>query len=270
VLRARALLLASRGDVDGAVRASLAMLRLARLYDRNPTLVSYLVGIAVRGIAIGAANQAVQTGPISPRLRAELEADLAGEERMEGYRWAIQSERAVGRDFFATLPGRNFWLGGRAIWNARESEYLGLMDEFLALTEDRRSYRESQKAIRRIYADIVNTQTGVFAMQVFPAVEAVHEAQVRNRALARSLRVLNAIQAREPWPDGAAPELSELGLPAEATIDPYTGDPLHVKRLPQGWMVYSVGKDFTDDGGKLDDYSDVGLGPLPPPAKPPR
>ena len=33
------------------------------------------------------------------------------------------------------------------------------------------------------------------------------------------------------------PKLTDLGLPAEATTDPYTGDPLHVKKTPKGWLV---------------------------------
>jgi hypothetical protein len=36
------------------------------------------------------------------------------------------------------------------------------------------------------------------------------------------------------------------------------------KQLPAGWVVYSVGNDLTDGGGKLDDQSDFGLGPVAP------
>jgi hypothetical protein len=57
-------------------------------------------------------------------------------------------------------------------------------------------------------------------------------------------------------------KLTDLGLPAEATIDPFNGEPLHVKKLPQGWMVYSVGSNCVDDGGKLDRKTDIGLGPI--------
>ena len=39
---------------------------------------------------------------------------------------------------------------------------------------------------------------------------------------------------------------------------------------PRGWLVYSVGPNFQDDGGKVDDpvHGDVGVGPPSPPAKP--
>ena len=40
------------------------------------------------------------------------------------------------------------------------------------------------------------------------------------------------------------PKLTDLGLPAQATIDPFNGEPLHVKKRPEGWMVYSVGRNL--------------------------
>ena len=73
-----------------------------------------------------------------------------------------------------------------------------------------------------------------------------------------------AVQARVPAGGDRPPRLDDLGLPAEATTDPFNGEPLRVKRTPQGWMVYSVGGNGVDDGGKLDGRSDVGVGPPSP------
>ena len=81
--------------------------------------------------------------------------------------------------------------------------------------------------------------------------------------------MLNALQTHVPAGSNVVPKLTELGLPAETITDPFTGEPLHVKKTPQGWLVYSVGPNFRDDGGKLDDpHGDVGVGPPPPVAKP--
>jgi len=33
-------------------------------------------------------------------------------------------------------------------------------------------------------------------------------------------------------------------------LDPFDNNPLRYKKLPQGFLVYSIGADFTDDGGK--------------------
>ena len=79
------------------------------------------------------------------------------------------------------------------------------------------------------------------------------QAVADTRSMIRSLRVLNALQTHVPAGSNEVPKLTELGLPAETITDPFTGEPLHVKKTPQGWLVYSVGPNFQDDGGKLDD-----------------
>jgi hypothetical protein len=143
------------------------------------------------------------------------------------------------------------------------------MQGFLALAQDARPYRQVDQTIHEIYGKIPTGPLGAFAHLIFPAIQAPHEAVARTRALVRCLRVLNALQVRTPAGSDEVPKLTELGLPAETTTDPFTGEPLHVKRTPRGWLVYSVGKNFEDDGGKLDNtYSDVGVGPLPAAAEP--
>jgi hypothetical protein len=63
-------------------------------------------------------------------------------------------------------------------------------------------------------------------------------------------------------PDAPAPaDLTDFGLPKDATIDPFNSQPLRVKPTSQGWVVYSVGRDLVDNGGKLDDLSDIGVAP---------
>ncbi len=66
------------------------------------------------------------------------------------------------------------------------------------------------------------------------------------------------------WPafgKDRVPLLADLGLPQESTIDPYSSEPLHIKKVPEGWLVYSIGLNLTDDGGKLDGITDIGAGP---------
>jgi hypothetical protein len=108
------------------------------------------------------------------------------------------------------------------------------------------------------------------AALLFPALNAEYVAVTRTRAELRCLRVLNALQTHVPGGSNEVPKLTDLGLPTETITDPFTGEPLHVKKTPQGWLVYSVGPNFKDDGGKIDDPTngDVGVGPPPPVPKP--
>jgi len=36
-----------------------------------------------------------------------------------------------------------------------------------------------------------------------------------------------------------------------------------MKKVPEGWVIYSVGKNLKDDGGQVADQADAGLGPVP-------
>lgn len=85
----------------------------------------------------------------------------------------------------------------------------------------------------------------------------VNARNVASRTLAteRCLRILNAIESR---PDPESPvDLGDLGLVAEAIIDPYSGQSLLTKSTGDGWVVYSVGENGIDDGGEIEPDSET-------------
>jgi hypothetical protein len=75
----------------------------------------------------------------------------------------------------------------------------------------------------------------------------------RNYALLRSALIAVAAERcrlkHGDWPATPA-ELVPAFLP-ELPIDPFDGQPLRYKRLPDGVVVYSVGPDGVDDGGQI-------------------
>jgi len=266
VLHSQAKLLMAEGKPDEAVRTALMIFRLSRHFEHSPTLSSYLSALAVRGAAIGCANLVLQSAPVSKEVRDTLDAELALQEHRGGHVWALKSDRAMALDFFRAQPRRNFWLYSRGIWNQRESDYLDMFQTILTMAHTISSYRQVRHAIDTIpwkawrTSDIPNASFGALVSNYVPI--------TRTWAMVRCLRVLNALQTRVPTGSDEVPKLSELGLPAETVTDPFTDEPLHVKNTPQGWLVYSVGMNLQDDGGKLDEpeTGDVGVGPPPPAA----
>ena len=105
VLYIRAVLLASEGRRDQAVRTALMIFRLAHHCDRNPTILGHLVATTICLPAVGCANLALQTGPVSKEVRDALDAELARQDRMDGYVWTIKSERAFTTAHYRTFPG---------------------------------------------------------------------------------------------------------------------------------------------------------------------
>jgi hypothetical protein len=271
MLHARAMLLVAEGDRDGAVRTSISLLRLARHFRRNPTVVAWLVAMTVQDFAIESANAALQTGTVSKEVRQALDAELAIEDRVGGYIWAIKCERVAGLELFGDIPSRRFWLLSRALYNRWESQCLDEWRASLNMSRDQRPYRDSIQLLHQVQAKMSPTERTLAEKYssglVGPSNDAFHTCVVYVRVKSRCLRVLNALQTRLTTGATELPKLTELGLPAEAITDPFTGEPLHVKRTTHGLLVYSVGLDYQDDGGKLDGGDDVGLGPPPITAK---
>ena len=250
MLKARARLLAAEGDREAAVRTCILLLRLDRRLEREPFLINYLVTIAIRTVAVETANEILRSGPVPDKVRDELEAELALNEGLKGYQHALKTERVQGIESFRDLNSRL-----NPLFGDDECHYLDLIKEQLALSTQ--LYADEQPSILQNNKDRGGLRHRLSNL-VFPAILKVREAMDRTRAHVRCLRVLNALQRQRK----AEPTLADLGLPAEATTDPFNGEPLHLKKGPDGWIVYSVGMNLKDDGGRIADHKDEGLGPV--------
>jgi len=261
VLRARSMLLLSQGRNNDALASQVLVLRLARHWRREPLILGYLVTAVCESVAMAGVNQVLQAGPVSPSARQALDAELALHDNMEGLNWALRSERAYTLSMVRELRSSGSFLMTRGLWNDLMLRFLELYDD--ALKDTSRPYAEvasRKNAASRPRGGL--NPLGTLVTHLEPSLVAYREPAERTRALVRSLRLLNALQVRVPPDSDRVPKLTDLGLPAGATIDPFNGEPLKVKKLPAGWTVYSVGKNRVDDGGKLDGNTDIGVGPI--------
>ncbi len=102
----------------------------------------------------------------------------------------------------------------------------------------------------------------IYSSLMLPAIGATTNASAR---LAAQLAAADAGIAVELYrrEHGALPEsLTKLApqyIPT-APMDPYNGKPMLFKVAPEGFTIYSVGKNKVDDGASLDpQQTDVGL-----------
>jgi hypothetical protein len=102
---------------------------------------------------------------------------------------------------------------------------------------------------------------GVMADLLMPAVKAVFQANARSLAVSRALRIDNALRQFAEKNGREAKGLEEIELPKEATIDPYTGEPLKLKHTEDGWVIYTVMENGVDDGGDFNGHKDYGVAP---------
>jgi hypothetical protein len=266
-LNYRATLQIADGDLDGAIDTCLTTLRLCRHFDREPTIIGGLVAVACRGIVVSTIDLALRSGDVSDATCDALDAELKRHDVAQVYRQSLISDRAFGLAVLAEVAAgkhREQLRGNDAYWfravafKDNELGYLDYMAQSLAIAG-------------RPYADVIDDEciskalasAGPFADLAAPNTRAALVAVGRAEAAQRALVVLNRIQRFEKANPGHVPSLADLSLPPEITTDPFNGRPLKMHKEPGGWLIYSVGHNLKDDGGKVVDIDDCGFGPLP-------
>lgn len=257
-MRARAVWQATEGQSDQAVTTSLELLRLARLYQQEPTVLSFLGSSAYASLGMEATNAAMGAGELTPEARRRLDEGLAAADSLEGYRQAIRTEGASAVSAFEGLPGSRGWLR-RGLVNDGTTHLIDVIDGYE--TEIGMPFDQLLPLHRGRHVPLTWNVYRSLVEMMRPALDAARVPAERVRAFSRILRVKNALQEKGlAKGDGATPPvLGALGLPPDVTVDPFNGQPLKVIRQDDRWNVYSCGADLKDDGGDFAQGKDVGF-----------
>jgi hypothetical protein len=96
---------------------------------------------------------------------------------------------------------------------------------------------------------------GIFAQGLYGVVDFAYEsiARVATVRAAIAIEKLRANGSELPANREAMPESTK----AEWPIDPFSGRPLGYKRVDEGYIVYSAGPDFEDNGGDFEEGRDT-------------
>jgi hypothetical protein len=254
--------LRSDGKHQEAIQNGIESLRLARLHENEPTLVAFLVAVAMRGIASRDLYDSLASGRTAPELHKEIDDELARHDDPQQLATVLKTERAFGADWINSemigdlVPIRHVFG-----WYLKSFQVgvLDTMHEYIQLAG--RPWFEARRQFEPSRGKSLSAGHGVLAALLEPALQAAFEANARSLVVARGLRIDNALIAFAEKNGREATGLNELGLPREATIDPYSGQPLKLKHTKSGWIVYSVMSNGVDDGGDFIELKDYGLAP---------
>jgi hypothetical protein len=247
------------GESDEAIRLGVQMLRLTRLWNHEPLLINSLVGVAIRGIMFESINVALRQGQHSTELLHALDVELALHDSLKPLALALCTERAFSIPYvqeqtgvvsaFVRWPMLNFFLGE-----------LSVEDEAYAIAK----LPLNQMHLKWDPTNKVSTPTELIGLQsrlTGPAIVAAFSSHFRCLTQARCLRVFNALEEYHQRTGRDADSVSQLSLPRESAIDPYSEKPLLLKKTDRGWIVYSVGMKGIDNGGKLESQGNEGFAP---------
>ena len=257
---------AEAGDAAQAVESVASIFGVARSLSQEPLIVSQLVCVTCQGLGVSAIERIVNRAELDDKQLAELGRMVVAARNGSGFVKAGVRERCcileIFRDpekmdtqvFRSPRFPRLLLTAYKAVGLSDKGAmlYLDFEGEFLQawkLAEHKRS-----AAVAALEAELAKLR-GVQAMIVrllVPAYGRVVSIDLRITAGLRAARASLAVE-RYRLAVGKLPEtLAEL-VPSylEAVPkDPFDGAELRYKGLEKGYVVYSIGEDGSDDGGK--------------------
>ena len=264
LLKLEAILHADAGDGESAKRSAITCFGIARTLEGLPTTIAQLVRSACQAIAVSTVEQIVNRTELTDEQLAEFVRCVREGERMCGLSEALIGERCMGMTFFKNPQGVDPDLVGGiplgplvALYKAAglaDSDaaiYLDLMDGYLKSSQ--LPPHERQEAADAVGDRLRSTSKAhVLLHTIMPALSRVTTIELRTiarlRAADAAIAVLRYRLATGKLPD----KLADL-VPAyleNIPKDPFDGNKLRYKKLDPGFIVYSIGEDLSDDGGK--------------------
>ena len=166
----------------------------------------------------------------------------------------IADDIPVGKKFF-----ENAALTSICLLHARRDATIAAGNQIYKLSEEIARMSPGQ----RHESDVGSTEDFIISMPwyrcalleyVIPAAERISELLYQGRALHEARIAILAIQRwrleKEEYP-ATLDELIEAGYLKELPKDPYSDKALIYKKIEDNFVLYSIGRNFEDDGGKV-------------------
>ena len=269
---------AQENDFDGALESCRAILVTGRASDPAGSLIHALIRFAIEAVCVGEIERTLAQGEPSEQALAAMQTLLEDELAQSLLHRAFRYERGLsfrvlestfkdGTGPSALLAGANLPID---LKNASLNKALAIMlTPFLGSVEANQvksletltdlvqamKRPESEQKAEFLHVDAMakDWRQPVLFRLLLPSVLKVHEAYLRNQGGLRSA-VLAIAAERFRRKQGAWPENLDALLTHElkkVAADPYDGQPLRLRRLPDGLVIYSIGANGIDDGGQV-------------------
>ena len=273
LLRKEMLYLANKGDVTEAVRSGRAGICAGRaLYD-DPLYFAQSVRIWIVPFSLESVERVLSLGESAEAELVALDELMADEEKHETFLAYMRGSRAMayllasrlisGEVTDESLRHEGFYAPEqsgfeRSLTDTRKQarQQMPMMMELMTrwVENARLPSHQQLPGEKEIEQDVESKKSYALVDLIVPKTNTFAETFRRKTALVSTMRGLIAAERYRmkhgKWPATLAEVVPEF-LKAAPT-DPFDGTPLKVVRVADGIIVYSVGADGVDDGGKLD------------------
>jgi hypothetical protein len=267
-----ATLKAQQNDMKEALISCRAAANSSRVIGDEPSLLSMLIRISVRGLSLQALERVLAQGePLEEELgliQKALERDAADNLLLIG----IRGERAGMNRLFESIESGivpapnmndmvlvldpedkpsmseqiNWYLPGTR--RQYRAEYLKYQTQCVEIAK--RPWHEQETAMDEVQTNLKgSTFLRLFSSTWPKFVSATLRSQAEMHAAIVALAVERYRLKHERWPRMLADLCPEYL--AAIPVDPYNGETLHYRRWAEGVVIYSVGPDKTDNGGNI-------------------
>jgi hypothetical protein len=237
---------------------------LAKSLEAEPLLISQLVRIGLQHLSTSTLERLLNLKELGDDRISPLLTILNEAECPASLQRAVAGEFCSGISIFQMSPqDRAKMLGGPRTAPAPSSNppthesdflfYLRIMESTLATAKE--PYPKRLGVTKSLSPQIIRSakdQKYLVSARLLPAVGTAVEKDGENVALLRcAVAALGVESFRQA--NGKLPESVHSLVPkflVAVPVDPFDGNPLRYKKLPKGYLVYSLGKDAKDDGGK--------------------
>ncbi len=266
LLELEAILHADDGDSDAYIRSIDSAFGVARSLAGQPLTISQLIRGSCQNRVVQMIEQVVNRTDLTDEQLIQLIESTHKSEGICDMSAALVGERCMGLTFLqnpqsvdpslfapGSIPIRPILAlyQGVGLSDADAAIYLDLMDGYIESA--RLPTHERREAANAIEAKLQSTsKIHVLLHEMMPALLRVTTIGIRTIAYLRTAQAALAVQ-RYRLTTGKLPDkLADL-VPAyleNAPKDPFDGEELRYKKLDPGFVVYSIGDDLSDDGGK--------------------
>jgi hypothetical protein len=262
-----AILLAEHGQSASAGRSIESAARVQDSLLAEPLVLSQSTRMYLIPTILSSLERVMTRGALPPEVLLGVDRALARADDPNAMRRAMVGECLLGIDLIqhtptcGLSPSDEGWNPGPiGLWIYRavglgdrdEAEYMEgvtAVVEALALPERQRLSavvaleRDQQKvpSSNHVLLDLVRPRGSAYCLFELSALAQIRAAGTALAVERYRLKTVSLPASLE----GLGPEYL-----AAVPLDPFTGDPLKYRQLAKGYVVYSVGQDLSDDGGK--------------------
>ena len=265
LLKLEGILHTENGDDRLAVRSAISGFGIANSLAGQPGVIPQRIRVACQDTAISTIERVINRTKLTDEQLIELIECVRDSERISDMSCALVGHRCAGISFFRVPESVNpDYLGDGVpikpvlalykavgLADADAVIYLDLIDGYLKAIQ--LPLHRRQEAANAVSAKLKATSKGHLLLHaILPVFSRNITIEMKTIAHLRTAQVALAIQRYRLSTNSIPDKLTDL-VPVylEAVLrDPFDGNELRYKKLHAGFVVYSIGEDLSDDGGK--------------------